>query len=192
MTGVGCLLNARRRQAASKGLLEAAKQTLEAASLEEEEAQAACMGRRKGIPLRVPLSDAECAEQLLSAREILRLNPALEDAKCESRQLKVELQHIAAALRSPAFDFFGVFFTDWRWDRAWRDRSSEVEALILCRRYDDALQAARSLRPGVTKLYLEAEVVWRDGDPSAATERLEVGLRKRNIRATATASSYQS
>ena len=50
---------------------------------EEEEMQAACFGRRKGLPLKTSMSDEECAEQLLSARETLRCNPALEDAKCE-------------------------------------------------------------------------------------------------------------
>ena len=53
-------------------------------------------------------------------------------------------------------------------------RCAEVEALIQCRRYDDALQAADCFKPGVTKLYLEAEVVWRDGDPAAASRPLTV------------------
>ena len=68
---------------ALKGLQEAAKQALETAKREEEEAQSAHLGLRRGIPLQITMSEEECAELLLSAREILRLHPTLEDAKCE-------------------------------------------------------------------------------------------------------------
>lgn len=49
-----------------------------------------------------------------------------------------------------------------------------MEALIHCRRYDDALQGVQGLRPGVDRLYLEAECRWRQGDPGAASVLLEV------------------
>ncbi|GHP05944.1 hypothetical protein PPROV_000469100 [Pycnococcus provasolii] len=43
-------------------------------------------------------------------------------------------------------------------------RCAEVEALVHCRRYDDARRALPSLREGLDKAYLTAEVMWRSGD----------------------------
>ena len=47
-----------------------------------------------------------------------------------------------------------------------------LQALIACRRYFDAALAADSLLAGPDKLYLQAEVLWRQSDIQAAINLL--------------------
>lgn len=49
---------------------------------------------------------------------------------------------------------------------------SHVEALIACRRYPDAAIAANKLHAGQDKLYLQAQVLWRQADLDAAAQLL--------------------
>ncbi|DBA86305.1 TPA: hypothetical protein ACH3X2_005544 [Trebouxia sp. C0005] len=49
---------------------------------------------------------------------------------------------------------------------------SHAEALIACRRYSDALQHISLLQPGVDKLYLQAEGLWRQAHLAAANAAL--------------------
>lgn len=51
-------------------------------------------------------------------------------------------------------------------------KCSRVEALILCGRLQDALEAANGLLEGQDKAYMQAEAYMRSGDPSAAAQLL--------------------
>lgn len=51
-------------------------------------------------------------------------------------------------------------------------RCSRAEALILCRRYFDALEACDMLLEGAEKAYLRAEALWRGGDIADALAAL--------------------
>lgn len=56
-------------------------------------------------------------------------------------------------------------------------RCARVEALLLCRRYVDAAAACAALLEGTAdRLYLEAEVAWRQGRLSAAADALRQAL----------------
>ena len=46
------------------------------------------------------------------------------------------------------------------------------QALIACRRYQDAMKAVCRLAAGADKLYLQAEVLWRQSDLTCAAEIL--------------------
>ena len=58
-------------------------------------------------------------------------------------------------------------------------KCARAEALILCRRYGDALEACRTLMPGsIDAAYLTSEAYWRMGRLNAAAAALsEVGKR---------------
>lgn len=47
-----------------------------------------------------------------------------------------------------------------------------LQALIACRRYPDAALAANRLHAGPDKLYLQAQVLWRQSDIGAAAQLL--------------------
>lgn len=47
-----------------------------------------------------------------------------------------------------------------------------LQALIACRRYPDAAIAANRLHAGQDKLYLQAQVLWRQSDIAAAAQLL--------------------
>lgn len=47
-----------------------------------------------------------------------------------------------------------------------------LQALIACRRYPDAAIAANKLHAGQDKLYLQAQVLWRQADLDAAAQLL--------------------
>lgn len=47
-----------------------------------------------------------------------------------------------------------------------------LQALIACRRYPDAAIAADRLHAGTDKLYLQAQVLWRQSDIAAAAQLL--------------------
>ena len=47
-----------------------------------------------------------------------------------------------------------------------------LQALMSCRRWPDALSSISNLRPGVDKLYLQAEALWRQSDLTAAADAL--------------------
>lgn len=53
--------------------------------------------------------------------------------------------------------------------------AAHVEALIMCRKYDDALKActASLVSRSLDALYLKAEAQWRAGNPDAAMETLQ-------------------
>jgi hypothetical protein len=56
-------------------------------------------------------------------------------------------------------------------------RCAHVEALILCRSYDAALDACARLQPGsLDAAYLRAEAQWRAGRPDAASATLHEAL----------------
>jgi DnaJ homolog subfamily C member 7 len=57
-------------------------------------------------------------------------------------------------------------------------RCAKVEALIQCRRYQDAVAACEALRPGWERVYLLAEVLWRQGEVDAAVNWLESEISK--------------
>ena len=47
-----------------------------------------------------------------------------------------------------------------------------MQALVACRRWPDALTSISNLRPGIDKLYLQAEALWRQSDLTAAADIL--------------------
>ena len=56
-------------------------------------------------------------------------------------------------------------------------KCARVEALLLCQRYSDAAEACRSLlAESADRLYLEAEVAWRQGGLAAAAKALRQAL----------------
>ena len=50
------------------------------------------------------------------------------------------------------------------------------QALILCRRHADALEALKHLVPGIDRRYLEAEALWRSGELAQALAGLAAAV----------------